>query len=72
MGIELGLFACYIKDDIHGSYEELKEFDNLEHCPNYDDAFTMYAKEFKDFLIGKEYGVSNGDYNFRININKVL
>lgn len=32
----------------------------------------MYAKEFKDFLIGKEYGVSNGDYNFRININKVL
>lgn len=76
MGI---MFACYIKDDIHykiyGSYEELKEFDNLEHCPDYDDAFTMYAKEFKDFLIGKEYGVSNGDYNFRIrtaNINKVL
>lgn len=32
----------------------------------------MYAKEFKDFLIGKEYGVTNGDYNFRININKVL
>lgn len=31
----------------------------------------MYAKEFKDFLIGKEYGVSNGDYNFRINI-KIL
>lgn len=43
-----------------------KEFDNLEHCPNYDDAFTMYAN------IGKEYGVTNGDYNFRININKVF
>ena len=32
----------------------------------------MYAKEFKDFLIDKEYGVSNGDYNFRIRTADIL
>ena len=69
------MFACYIKDNIHykiyGSYEELKEFDNLEHCPNYDDAFTMYVKEFNRFC-KKSPASIGGEMNCKYNLTSYL